>query len=379
VTRAHPLLTALAVTLLVGVTAALATLSRETPGTARWQTLGQLDEPRALATTVSLPDGDVLVVGGLDNDDPRVVRTTVEIVDPFTGKTRVLPQRLLGRVNHTATLATGGAVVMAGGTERIGPQWSALDRVEVYDPARETWTIAANMNDARSDHGAAALRDGRVLVAGGTDGPRQLDSVEIYDAAANTWTPAHPLPEARSQFSIATLNDGRVLVAGGLVRGEASSSSVIYDPARDAWDQGPRMQVARVLNASVKLSSGDVLLIGGQRDGGGTAERYDARTKRFVFAGTLVQPRMLGAAVRIPDGRVLVVGGLLIDPGRSSFVPLADAEIWDQTTDRWTDVSDPFTARALGSFVLTPAGALWIGGAGEGEHALRSIERFTWR
>jgi N-acetylneuraminic acid mutarotase len=375
---ARPTVGLLSLALLVAVTGGVAVASRESPAVTRWQAFGQLAEPRALAVTVPLPSGDVLVVGGIDNDDPQVVRTTAELIDPFTGASRVLPQKLLGRVNHTATLAKG-EVVLAGGTERLGTQWSALDRVEVFDPIHQTWTVATPMLAARSDHGAAALRDGRVLVAGGTDGPRQLASVEIYDIPSNSWTRVHELPEARSQFSIATLNDGRVLVAGGLVRGTASSSSVIYDPARDAWDIGPRMQYARVLNASVKLAGGDVLMIGGQRDGGGTAERYDARAKTFVFAGTLAQPRMLAAAVRIGDGRVLVVGGLLIDPGRESFIPIADAEIWDQSTNAWSEASDPSTARALGSFVSTQAGALWIGGAGEGEHALRSIERFTWR
>ncbi len=179
---ARPLLTFLSIGLLVTAVAAIAVASRESPVTPRWQPLGQLAEPRALAVTVPLPSGDVLVVGGIDNDDPLVVRTTAELIDPFTGLSRVLPQKLLGRVNHTATLAKG-EVVMAGGTERLGTQWSALDRVEVFDPARETWTVAAPMLAARSDHGAAALRDGRVLVAGGTDGPRQLASVEIYDLA----------------------------------------------------------------------------------------------------------------------------------------------------------------------------------------------------
>jgi hypothetical protein len=356
---------------------ALALASQQTlrPG---WVALGQLAQPRSLATTVPLPTGDVLVVGGIDENDPSLVSTTSELIDPFSGTSRVLPDKLLGRVNHTATL-TGEKVVVTGGTERVGAQWQAVTRVDVYDVTKKTWKWSAPITAPRSDHGATALRDGRVLVAGGTDGPIQLSSVEIYDPAKDRWTRAAPLPEPRSQFSIATLNDGRVLVAAGLVRGVPSSTSVLYDPVLDVWDWGPPMQAARVLNTSVKLRNGDLLLIGGQRDGGGNAERYDAKASAFLPAGTLVQPRMLGAAVRIPDGRVLLVGGLLVAPERNRFIPLASAEIWDDTTNNWSDAVDPSTARALGSFVLTQAGALWIGGAGDGEHALRSIERFTWR
>jgi N-acetylneuraminic acid mutarotase len=348
------------------------------PPNPRWVSLGQLAAPRALAVTVPLPNGDVLVVGGIDNDDPSVVRTTTELIDPFSGTTEVLAGSFLGRVNHTATLSHG-LVVVAGGTERIGSQWEPLDRVDVFDVSRKEWRAATPMNMPRSDHGAVVLRDGRVLVAGGTNGPPQIKSVEAYDPNTDKWTALADMPQARSQFSIATLKDGRVLVAGGLVFGQASSTSVIYDPARNVWEAGPQMQAARVLNTSVKLTSGDLLLIGGQRDGGGSAERYDWRTNVFLPAGTLVQPRMLGAAVPMPNGRVMLVGGLLISPDRDRFAPLATAEIWDSSTNVWIDAADPSTARALGSFVLTQAGALWIGGAGDGEHALRAIERFNWR
>ena len=363
--------------LVVILVAGLALASRETE-IAVWQAIGQLVAPRSQAATIPLPDGDVLVLGGIDNDDVEVVRTTAELVDPFTGKVRVLPQRVIGRTNQTATLAVD-KVIVAGGTERVQGRWSPLASVEVFDSKRASWTTAAPMRSPRSDHAATALRDGRLLVAGGTDGPRQLDSVEIYDPARDAWTAAAPMPEPRSQFTITTLPDGRVFVAGGLRRGEPTGSSLFYDAARDVWSDGPRMGAARVLHTAVTLGGGDVLMVGGQREASGTAERFDFRLERFFTAGVLAQPRMLSSAVRVGSGRVLVVGGLLVDPSREGFTPLGTAELWDPATNEWSDAPDPATARALGSFVLTQAGALWIGGAGDGEHALRSIERFSWR
>jgi len=365
---------------LVGVCAlvvALTLTSRITPEL-RWEWLGQLAHPRALATTLPLPNGEVLVVGGIDNDDPALTNKTAELIDPYNGKTTVLPDKLAGRVNHTATL-TGSSVIVTGGTERTGGQWTAIAQVDRYDMTLRTWKTVSAMTFPRSDHGATTLRDGRVLVAGGTDGPRQLESVEIYDPARNTWTVAAAMPEPRSQFSIATLRDGLVFIAGGLVRGLPSSSTLLYDPVSSRWEFGPRMDSARVLHTAVALANGDVLIIGGQRDGAASAERFDWRARKFVPAGFLTKPRMLGSAVQLPDNRVLVVGGLLIGPGREGFAPMGEAEIWDPLLNEWSDVKEPATSRALGSLVITHMGALWIGGAGAGEHATNAIERFTWR
>ena len=76
----------------------------------------------------------------------------------------------------------------------------------------------------------AGLPDGRVLVVGGT-GPSQpvlgdagsivgysaytSASAQLYDPATNTWSPLPPMPEARSGAVSLVLRDGSVLLAGG--------------------------------------------------------------------------------------------------------------------------------------------------------------------
>lgn len=65
--------------------------------------------------------------------------------------------------------------------------------------------------------GAATLPDGRVMVAGGHDGTKDLASAEIFDAAKNSFSSAGigSLGLAREEAVAAPLADGRVLVAGG--------------------------------------------------------------------------------------------------------------------------------------------------------------------
>lgn len=345
-----------------------------------WSNTAELTRPRAYASATLLPTGEIFVFGGLDESDPDVVNLTTELVDPLTNAVRVVDQPVPGRLHHTSTFAAGDRLVVAGGVEWYTKAFHSSDRVDVYLPFQHRWTRAAPLLQARSDHGAAALRDGRVLVTGGNVGTVPLASSEIYDATTDTWTKAAPLPEPRLRFSIATLRDGRVLAAGGLSKaGVPLRSSVIYDPARDVWTPGPDMSVARVQQASVQLRNGDVLIIGGQFAAASTAERYDPVHNAFVYAGTLVEPRLIEQAAVLPDGRVLITGGSLQLGGDQRWVPVNKAEVWDPATNVWSTFASPAVNRALGDLVVTEKDAYLIGGIGDGLSALRAIERLPLR
>ena len=67
-----------------------------------------------------------------------------------------------GRYDHTATLLKDGHLLVAGGSNN-GP----LDSARLYDPAQNTWSDAASMSVAREGDAAVLLHSGKVLVAGG--------------------------------------------------------------------------------------------------------------------------------------------------------------------------------------------------------------------
>ena len=250
---------------------------------AQWETVGELDRPRAYAEAITLSTGEILVVGGLDSDDPEVMSHRSELIDPATGRITLLPDRLLGRLNQTVTIGWGDRVVVVGGTEyRRRPDgtayWAPVDRVEMFLPDSRSWLVGVPLAEERSDHSAAALRDGRILVAGGNQGGRLLRSVEIYDPLGDRWTRAAPLPRPRTQFSMTTMVDGRVLIAGGFQDdGVITASTEIYDPETDRWSSGPTLLEPRLNHAMVALPRGDLLFIGGEGRAAGTSERYDHR------------------------------------------------------------------------------------------------------
>ena len=64
---------------------------------------------------------------------------------------------------------------------RAERQWRhALSSAELYDPASGTWTATGSLGTARDAHTATLLPNGKVLVAGGNNGPA-LSSAELYD------------------------------------------------------------------------------------------------------------------------------------------------------------------------------------------------------
>ncbi len=333
-----------------------------------WYAIASLDAPRAWAQGVALANGTVLLVGGIDRADGIVMRAS-------TGASRVVADAGTGRMFHTLTVLKNDAVLAAGGVTRAGGDWTTLASAQVFDSWSGKWRAVAAMHQSRSDHGATLLADGRVLVAGGHVGPQSLRTVEAYDPTTDRWTLLAPLPLARWSFSLATLPDGRVLVAGGFEEpGEATDTSLYYDPFADRWTYGPDLFIARANHATVRLSNNDLLLVGGQRVAAGTAERYDVRSARFVFAGTLAEPRMAGQAGQRDDGSVVVMGGFLRPESGQGFIPNATAERWDPRANVWTAIAGAPTARADAVTVAIAGSVCVFGGSTRDDLPLASVE-----
>jgi hypothetical protein len=152
------------------------------PGT--WTASGNLNTAREAHTATLLPDGKVLVAGGLGSSG---VLNSSEVYDPATGAWTASGNLNTGRYHHTATLLPDGKVLVAGGLGSSG----TLDSVEVYDPAAGTWAASSNLTTGRYHHTATLLPDGKVLVAGGYGGGL-LNSAEVYDRGLgfqSAWRP----------------------------------------------------------------------------------------------------------------------------------------------------------------------------------------------
>src|SRR5438309_2501924 len=93
-----------------------------------------------------------------------------------------------------------------------------------------------SLANARSDHSATLLSNGKVLVAGGTNGTTTLGSAELYDLATGIWNATGSLNTPRTDHAAVMLGNGKVLaIAGTDTNGNALTSAELYDPVSGSW------------------------------------------------------------------------------------------------------------------------------------------------
>jgi hypothetical protein len=299
------------------------------PSTGTWSATGPLTTPHQFHTATRLNNGKVLVAGGGDGLNGMGVIASAELYDPNTGAWSATGPLIMGRANPTATLLADGRVLLVGG---YGPGAGAngfLASAELYDPNTGTWSATASMSVGRTGHSAALLADGRVLVAGGDGGDGPQASAEVYDPSTGTWSLTQSMEQPRWSFTATVLADGRVLVAGG----ESSSSHIVssaelYDPNTGTWSATGGMGTPRDAHRAVLLADGRVVVVGGSELSARSsaplsAEVYDPTSGRWQAIGAAGIPRGFPTATLLADGEVLLVGGLW--DGR----PLAVAELLD--------------------------------------------------
>jgi len=284
--------------------------------TNQWSPAGSMQYPRFGHTATLLPDGRVLVAGGITSTGHAT--TTAELYDPATRRWSPAGGMAVQRYFHTATLLKNGKVLVTGGQNAGG----YVARTELYDPSTNTWSPSASMDAGYFGSTATLLQDGRVLVAGGEtlgDG-----RAELYDPGTNRWSNAGIM--RRTGHTATLLENGKVLVAGG-----NTSSAQLYDPATDQWSDTAPMMVARVSHVATLLADGRVLVTGGGSYIGQTqvwlssAEVYDPNANRWDPGGCMADSRWAHTATLLADNRVLVTGGWV--PSENGGRSLTGAEL----------------------------------------------------
>jgi N-acetylneuraminic acid mutarotase len=250
----------------------------------------------------------------------------------------------------------------------LAGQLHVIPESEVVAPLAtpETWSAAGALPVAAAGAGAAVLGDGRVLVAGGSDGAgRAVAAAAVFDPVTGTWTATPPPTTARREHAVTKLDDGRVLVTGGIgADGAVLAAAEIYDPVTSTWSATDPMAAARHGHSATLLTGGRVLVAGGAGQGSTlpSAEVYDPAARpaaRWKAAAPMTDARSGHRAVTLSDHRVLVIGGALATGGRD--VPLAYCEVYDPgagATGTWTPTGSLGTPRAGHEATVLAGGAV---------------------
>ncbi|MGH7917459.1 MAG: Kelch repeat-containing protein [Candidatus Binataceae bacterium] len=322
--------------------------STETPpvASAAPKPRGILVDARFAATATVLPDGTVLIAGGVANEGAAAA--SAEIYDPSTGGFALTDSMLTGRAYHTATLLNHGKVLICGGIDRTG---APVRTSELYDPAQDKFEPTGNLLQARYNHTATLLKNGKVLITGGdvtTNGVNNVDTAELYDPATE-----------------------RFSVTGNVTR--------FYDPEADKFYYQGKMIAARGNQTATLLQNGDVLIAGGG-DAHGVAQAsaaiYHADTGKFTPTGSMHEARQEHRATLLPNGQVLVTGGL-----NQNGQVLFTAELYNPATGGFTLTTAAFksgtnmtSARYEHTATPLPNGTVLIAGGSNAQFVLATAE-----
>ncbi len=328
-----------------------------------WIPTGSLNTPRNNPLGILLQTGKVLVMAGF-----MTAQATAELYDPASGRWSYTGPLPFGFQDHAAVLLRNGRVLVAGGTAA-----DALPNCHLYDSQAGSWSSAAPMNTPRRRHSLTLLPDGRVLAVGGlTTGTVRTATAEIYDPTANAWTPVADASVARWGHFAVLLRDGRVLVAAGDAIVADLKKTEIFDPATGLWTPAGDLTVARGdLASGTLLPDGRVLAAGG--NGPSSSELFDPATGLWSPTGPLAGPRSYHSATLLPSGKVVVVGGF-------AGANLATTEVYDPGTGQWSAGPTLATARRRHSATMMPDGRVLVAG-GDGPLAtaeLLEIDAPSW-
>ena len=277
-----------------------------------------------------------------------------------------------GRSDHASVRLPDGRVLVAGGTDGT----TVLKSAEVFDPSSEKWVSATDMKTARRGHTMTLLQDNKVLVTGGFDGKAALATAEIYDPSSNTWTATLGPMALSHRFHTATLlPDGKVLVAGGVAGPLLTAdpkATEIYTPSTGLFTAGPALPEARQGHTATLMKDNKVLFIGnsGDNSAAGKVLTYISATPASstwssTSAAGNVRYNHTATVLDTTQSKVLVIGG---------GVTPNSAEIYDIDANTWTATTAMSTARSLHTSTKLLDGRILVVGGYDGKQSLTSIE-----
>jgi hypothetical protein len=123
-----------------------------------------------------------------------IFHTNAELFDPISLTWANTGPLHIGRDRHSARLLPNGKVLVTGGL--LDAAGDTTSSVELYDPASEAWSSDATLNAARNNFASTLLTNGNVLAAGGQGPSGFLSSTEVYTSSNITVTAARLVPAA---------------------------------------------------------------------------------------------------------------------------------------------------------------------------------------
>ncbi len=228
------------------------------------------------------------------------------------------------------------------------PSLTVLDRIDVYNPANNTWRRIAEPMPKPLSHTGTEIQGNNIYLAGGyvgKPGGGQIfatQDVWKYNVVTNKWSPLTPLPQARGGGGLELLN-GELHFFGG---SDLKRQDTATHWALDLSDPSPTwIEKAPLPNARNHLGDstlgGMIYAIGGQKGQDAksvtqtSVHRYNPVTNKWQAVAPLPLARgHISGATFVMDGRIIVAGG---EPKHGDRT--ANVTAYDPMSNVWTELT----------------------------------------
>jgi len=287
--------------------------------------------PRAQATSVVMPDGSIVQMGGLGNVNVGDVWRSTD--DGTTWTEMNVSPPWAPRISPSSVVMPDGTIVLMGGQNSFGlnDTWQSKDE-------GATWTEvnASSGWYSRYGHSSVVMPDGTIVLMGGyiyngnevlgygNDVWQSKDEGATWTevSAGSAWTP-------RRGQSVVAMPDGSIVLMGG--------TDTVYGYRNDTWrstDDGAtwaEVDVSvgwspRLSMSSVAMPDGSIVLMGGW-DGSAVPDKNDVwrstddgATWTEVNANANWPGRSAATSVAMPDGSIVLMGGAELITGYSNDI-----------------------------------------------------------
>ncbi len=319
--------------------------------------------PRTLFVAIAL---SVLVVAGIER--PAAAQSSGKVASWATLDWKKAAPSPFTRVESPAAVIDGKIYLFGGFTEDL----DASQELDVYDPARDSWTRKKDM-PTRLTHLNAVVDGSSVWLAGGFKGrhPGPVTAeVWKYNVPTDTWTAGPPLPAPRAGGGLAIAGNQLHYFGGyktdrDTCAGDHWSLSLA---GGKAWQREADLPVPRG-HVSAAVLDGKIYALGGDHGHDITqidlksCHCYDPATKIWSEIANLPDGRShFEGSTIVYQGKILVVGGRC----NSSQPPrnvVGDLLQYDPQANAWRvlgampeKVLAPVAAIVSGRLVVTSGG-----------------------
>ncbi len=313
-------------------------------------------------TATVLNDGRVFIVGGSGppNASEFGAQNVAEFFDPASGTFSAITATTIQPhgVFHTADLLPDGRVLIVGGLNgsETNVNLETDSGAELFDPKGQTFTLVPSLAVNRRRHTTNVLPDGRVLVIGGlaSGGNNDIGPIEVFDPTTSRFSILGFTLVGRVSHVSSLLPDGRVLIAAGF---DPAASAEIFDPSTGKSVATGSLSIVRPDASASVLPNGQVLVIGGGDSppppavstAYNTAELYSPASGTFAPAGAMSAGRQSQTSLTLPNGRVMVIDGAQGD------VNLNSVELYTPVTQGLVPAQTGVTFRAAQGIASVPS------------------------